>query len=191
MICLITFHFLEFFSTAVSQPSLLSYDSYIINHSPAYSMAAMASWLEFWLESLIFGTLKQRYSFMLLGLLFIVAGQLIRTMAMWTCGEHFSHIIMVEKTISHKLITTGVYSVLRHPAYFGWFYWSIGTQLLLCNPLCTIAYTIASWSFFFHRIPFEESLLLEFYPSLYLDYSKSTIIGIPFIKSATVHSKSS
>jgi protein-S-isoprenylcysteine O-methyltransferase Ste14 len=71
--------------------------------------------------------------------------------------------------------------VLRHPAYFGWFYWSIGTQLLLCNPLCFLAYIAASWSFFSKRIPYEESLLAEFYPLTYSDYCKKTIIGIPFI----------
>lgn len=44
-------------------------------------------------------------------------------------------------------------SVLRHPSYTGWFYWSAATQLLLANPICTLAYTLAAWSFFRHRIP--------------------------------------
>jgi protein-S-isoprenylcysteine O-methyltransferase len=74
-------------------------------------------------------------------------------------------------------------SVLRHPAYFGWFYWSIGTQLLLCNPICIIAYTGASWSFFNARIPHEENLLLKFYPAGYPEYLRRTYIGIPFITS--------
>lgn len=26
-------------------------------------------------------------------------------------------------------------SISRHPSYMGWFWWSIGTQLLLCNPV--------------------------------------------------------
>lgn len=44
-------------------------------------------------------------------------------------------------------------SLLRHPSYTGWFYWSFATQLLLANPLCTLAYALAAWSFFRHRIP--------------------------------------
>ncbi|CAN0453530.1 unnamed protein product, partial [Hapterophycus canaliculatus] len=30
---------------------------------------------------------------------------------------------------SHQLVTSGVYRFLRHPSYFGWFWWSLGTQV--------------------------------------------------------------
>ena len=63
------------------------------------------------------------------------------------------------------------------------FYWSIGTQVFLCNPICIILYSFASLSFFSNRIPYEESLLLKFYKHQYDDYMKQTIIGIPFIGS--------
>lgn len=56
----------------------------------------------------------------------------------------------------HPLSLTAMHtlpSVLRHPSYTGWFYWSAATQLLLANPICTLAYTLAAWSFFRHRIP--------------------------------------
>ncbi len=43
------------------------------------------------------------------------------------------------------------HSVLRHPSYFGWFYWSVGTQILLGNPVCSVLYTYAAWSFFHKR----------------------------------------
>eukprot|EP01034_Spumella_vulgaris_P024493 gene24493-30844_t len=108
---------------------------------------------------------------------------------MWQCGAHFSHLIMHEKTDAHKLITTGVYSYLRHPSYFGWFYWSVGTQLILCNPVCTVLYAIASWSFFKDRIPYEEQLLLKFYGDEYTKYAQQTVIGIPFVVSPAASSK--
>ena len=41
----------------------------------------------------------------------------------------------------------------------------MGTQVLLCNPLCAVAYTLAAWRFFADRIPYEEHLLASFYPS--------------------------
>jgi hypothetical protein len=41
---------------------------------------------------------------------------------------------------------------LRHPSYFGWFWWVVGTQALLTNPLCLVGYTIVSWKFFDARI---------------------------------------
>ncbi len=88
---------------------------------------------------------------------------------------------MDDKRDSHVLVTHGIYQYLRHPSYFGWFYWSIGTQLLLCNPLCTLLYTYVSWYFFASRIPYEEALLVDFYGDQYLRYIASTALGIPFI----------
>lgn len=98
-----------------------------------------------------------------------------------TCGKNFAHQIMVEKAEGHQLITHGVYAYLRHPSYFGFFYWSVGSQLFLLNPICLILYTLASWRFFKDRIPYEESLLLQCYGEDYLNYMKKTIIGIPLI----------
>ncbi|KAJ1434221.1 Isoprenylcysteine carboxyl methyltransferase family-domain-containing protein, partial [Ochromonadaceae sp. CCMP2298] len=150
---LCAFHFLEFFATAANQPSALSYDSFIVNHSRMYTAAALASWVEFWVEFSIFGGSKMSFFVSGVGLLLLLGGQTVRTVAMWQCGENFAHIIMSERRQGHKLVKTGIYSVLRHPAYFGWFYWSLGTQLLLCNPLCTVAYAAAAWHFFSTRVP--------------------------------------
>lgn len=29
---------------------------------------------------------------------------------------------------------------MRHPGYMGWFIWSVATQLLLVNPVCTLVF---------------------------------------------------
>ena len=58
-------------------------------------------------------------------------------------GSNFDHIVQSNKDSGHQLVTTGVYTYLRHPSYCGWFWWSIGTQVLLCNPLCIVAYAVA------------------------------------------------
>ena len=71
--------------------------------------------------------------------------------------------------------------IFRHPSYFGWFWFSIGTQILLGNPFCVVAYAIASWKFFKDRIPFEESALAHMYGKKYEAYREKTIVGIPFI----------
>ena len=85
--------------------------------------------------------------------------------------------------IQTKTTTTTRYAYLRHPSYFGWFYWSIGTQLLLCNPICAILYSLTGWIFFRHRIPFEEETLQRQYPNQYPSYMDHTVIGLPFIYS--------
>ena len=181
MTLLCFFHFAEFFTTAVCQPLSLSYDSFVVNHSNHYTMAALASWVEFWVETYLLGGTKHNVPVMLAGIALVVGGQAVRSLAMWTCGEHFSHQIMEQRKDGHRLVTSGIYSVLRHPSYFGWFYWSIGTQVLLCNPICVVLYTVASWQFFNSRIPYEEECLVRFYRQVYVDYARSTWIGIPLV----------
>ena len=49
--------------------------AYIINHSTAYTVAALASWIEFWLEYYFFGGLKLQYISIALGLVLVISGQ--------------------------------------------------------------------------------------------------------------------
>ena len=119
--------------------SILS--SYSLYCSKNYTTAALAAWVEFWIESILFGSSKRNYTLIFIGLALIILGQAVRTIAMCTCGNNFSHVVKEVNEDGHKLVTHGIYSVLRHPAYFGWFYWSVGTQLFLCNPICTVFYT--------------------------------------------------
>ncbi len=155
--------------------------AYIVNHSQSYTIAALASWTEFWLECAIFGGRKFYPFITTVGILLTAGGQITRSFAMWYCGENFSHIIMDEKDEKHKLVKDGIYKYLRHPSYTGWFYWSAGTQLILCNPICTVGYILAAWFFFRDRIKYEEYLLLKFYGREYQSYIDSTVIAIPFL----------
>ena len=116
------------------------------------------------------------------GLVFVFVGQISRSLAMITCGESFNHIIQKSKKDNHALVTFGIYKYLRHPSYFGFFYWSIGTQLMLGNCISSILFSGASYMFFNTRIPFEEKTLLKLFPDQYPEYLNTTIIGIPFIK---------
>ena len=77
----------------------MSYGSFIVKHSNHYTLAALASWAEFWLETAIFGRRKHNTFCMLLGLVLVLGGQGVRTVAMWTCGEHFSHQIMEQRCV--------------------------------------------------------------------------------------------
>ena len=189
VIAMCAFHFLEFLITAIRQSSnKLSYNTFVLNHSKSYTIAVLCSWSEFWLRQLVFfmtgssmNWYGYKYLFFSLGLIFVVVGQVIRSVSMWQCGENFNHIIMENHSGNHRLVTGGIYYYLRHPSYFGWFYWSIGTQIVLHNPICAAAYFYASWKFFKERISYEEKTLTRFYKDEYLMYKKRTIIGIPFI----------
>ena len=43
------------------------------------------------------------------GLVLVVCGQSERTVAMWTAGSNFTHIIADRKSQSHRLVTHGIY----------------------------------------------------------------------------------
>ena len=47
-----------------------------------------------------------------------------------------------KKKEDHVLVTSGIYSLVRHPGYFGWFWWSVGTQILMFNPICAVGFAV-------------------------------------------------
>jgi protein-S-isoprenylcysteine O-methyltransferase len=121
----------------------------------------------------------------------LLISQAVRSLAMITCGESFNHLIQTQKKDNHVLITHGIYKYLRHPSYVGFHYWSVGSQLLLNNPISSILFSYASWMFFRRRIPYEERSLMHHFPNEYAAYSRKARIMIPFIPSPIFeHAKS-
>lgn len=102
---------------------------------------------------------------------------------MMKCGESFNHYIQTLRKENHVLVTDGIYSWFRHPSYTGFYYWSIGTQLVLHNPVSGLLFAIAGWKFFSQRIPYEERSLIRLFGDQYYDYVRRSYIGIPFIPS--------
>lgn len=152
--------------------------------------------------------LKDHFFISVSGLILCITGEILRKSAMLTASTNFNHVVQTVKERDHVLVTHGVYSFCRHPSYVGWFYWSIGTQvsitsrsklfspsqmnarirtnyihliqLILVNPLCTLIYTLASWSFFKTRVLIEEEALLNFFGDEYIEYKKRVHSGLPF-----------
>ncbi|XP_061395998.1 protein-S-isoprenylcysteine O-methyltransferase-like [Musca vetustissima] len=176
------FHYSEFLAIAYCNPKSLTVDSFMLNHSWAYGMAAAASWIEFVLEVHFLPSFKDIYYLWVLGVLMCLFGEVVRKTAMVTASSSFTHLVQYEKADDHKLITHGIYAYSRHPSYVGWFWWSIGTQVILMNPICIVAYTIISWKFFHDRIYCEEFSLLNFFRSDYKTYQQNVPTGLPFIK---------
>jgi protein-S-isoprenylcysteine O-methyltransferase len=180
--CLCSFHLLEFFVTAIYNPSQVTADSFLVNHSITYTAAALTSWIEFGLRLAWFPRWNGSSTVILLGLSLVLGAQAIRSTAMATAGESFNHLIQTSKKDNHVLVTHGIYSVLRHPSYVGFFYWSIGTQILLGNVLHTMLFAVAAWLFFHRRIAYEEESLCRFFPDAYPLYVARTYMGIPFLR---------
>uniref|UniRef100_A0A914WG30 Protein-S-isoprenylcysteine O-methyltransferase n=1 Tax=Plectus sambesii TaxID=2011161 RepID=A0A914WG30_9BILA len=180
--CILSFfHWSEYVITAITSPRTLSIDSFLLNHSKAYWIAASASWLEFTLEAWLIPGLKSEV-ISWIGVLICTVGEILRKGAMLTARSNFTHLISTRKRNDHELITHGLYSLFRHPSYVGWFWWSIGTQIALVNPLCVVAYAVVSWRFFNERIYDEELYLINFFRDDYVHYQQRVPVGLPFIE---------
>ncbi|KAI0528050.1 putative isoprenylcysteine carboxyl methyltransferase [Xylaria bambusicola] len=182
------FHFLEFWTTAKYNTSVAKIESFLLTANwPAYAIAHVAASLECLVTKLFFpnrawAPFYSGHILLLLGFILVILGQAVRSLAMIQAGTSFNHTIQRKKKDDHELVTTGIYSFLRHPAYFGFFYWGIGSQLVLGNPICFVGYLIVLWRFFATRIKSEEGDLVQFFGDDYTDYKKRVGTGIPLIR---------
>ena len=151
------FHSLEYFVTASYNPRAANTAAFILNNGRAYNIAHCLAFLECFIHYLFFSD----YHFVLpkwllaLGFVFTFVGQSVRTAAMATAGSNFNHIVQSKRRSDHTLVTSGVYAYLRHPSYFGFFWWGLGTQLVLGNVICLLGYAVVLWRFFRRRIESE------------------------------------
>ncbi|KAI0380929.1 ICMT-domain-containing protein [Hypomontagnella monticulosa] len=182
-----TFHFFEFWTTAKYNTPVANIGSFLLTANwPAYAIAHVTASLECLFTKLLFpdrswAPLYSGHIILLLGFIMVLVGQFVRSAAMVQAGQSFNHTIQHRKKDTHALVTTGLYSYLRHPAYFGFFYWGIGTQMVLGNPFCFIGYTIVLWKFFSSRIRHEEALLVRFFGDDYIHYKQKVGTLIPFV----------
>ncbi|PIN10092.1 Farnesyl cysteine-carboxyl methyltransferase [Handroanthus impetiginosus] len=149
--------------------------------SKSYALAMICSLIEFVLEIYFFPGIKEHWWVSNTGLAMVVTGELIRKLAIIIAGKAFTHLIRRYHEEQHVLVTHGIYRYIRHPGYCGFFIWSIGTQIMLCNPSSTLAFAVVVWRFFRDRIPYEEFFLRQFFGSDYEEYAGKTWSGIPFI----------
>jgi len=68
-------------------------------------------------------------------LIMCIIGDFLRKLAILTARTNFDHTIQTRRSRDHVLVTHGIYSWSRHPAYVGWFWWAIGSQV---NPINTM-----------------------------------------------------
>lgn len=179
-LAIIFFHSSEYIlAVAMHGRSNISLKSLLI--SKEYLLAMFFSLLEYLIEIVLFPGLKEHWWVSNLGLAIVIIGEVIRKAAIITAGQAFTHLIKVYHEEHHKLITHGIYRFIRHPGYCGFFIWSVGTQIMLCNPISTIAFAIVVWRFFARRIPYEEYFLRQFFGSQYVEYAQGVPSGLPFV----------
>lgn len=179
------FHFLEFYTTAAYNTPVTNVASFLLINGDQYQQANSMAFLETFITSYFFSNWQARFHSPLviaLGIVMIAIGQFVRSIAMAQAGTNFNHIVQSRKNAGHELVTHGVYAYFRHPSYFGFFWWGIGTQVMLGNVFCFCAYIGILWFFFMRRIKHEEEHLVEFFGDEYTEYRARTRTWIPFIR---------
>lgn len=175
------FHISEFvLAIAIHGTAKVTVKSLLI--SKHYMLAMFFSLVEYIIEIYFFPGLKEHWWISNTGLALVVVGEILRKLAILTAGRAFTHLIRTRHEENHKLVTHGVYRFVRHPSYTGFFIWSVGTQVMLCNPVSTVAFAFVVWGFFSKRIPYEEHFLRRFFGSEYEDYVRRVPSGVPFVK---------
>jgi protein-S-isoprenylcysteine O-methyltransferase len=150
--------------------------------SKQYVLAMGFALLEHLTEILLFPKVKEYWLISIIGLLMVVMGEIIRKISVVTAKRAFTHVIRIYHDDQHQLVTHGVYRFMRHPGYSGFLIWAVGTQVMLCNPVSTVAFSLVLWRFFSRRIPYEEFFLRQFFGSEYEEYAQKVHSGLPFIR---------
>ena len=113
------------------------------------------------------------------GIPLILIGLAARVMARQVLGRQYS--AQVQTSTKHELVTSGIYSTLRHPAYLGLLALLLGIPLC-CGSIPGLAVAvIGGIPAILNRIKVEETALLEWFGETYIKYSESTWRILPYI----------
>ncbi|PPQ99032.1 hypothetical protein CVT24_003592 [Panaeolus cyanescens] len=175
------FHWAEFAVTAGWNLEKCSIDSYLLDNGAMYHVSNGVAILEYVAVRYFWPNLKTYPYVSEVGIFSVILGQILRSMAMIHASTNFSHIVAFKKRVSHQLVTDGIYGWFRHPSYAGFFYWALGTQLVLQNPLSFVMFAIVLWRFFYYRTRSEEAALIKFFGQDYVDYRRRVGTKIPFV----------
>lgn len=159
---LAVFHFLEYYVTARYNPAYGTISAFLFSQNgAAYNIAHGSAMVEcilthlllpdsyFDKTAIVFGGVRGQ---LVVGMILMAVGQTVRTVGMIQAGSNFNHIVQVERKEGHTLVQHGIYQFFRHPSYFGFFWWGLGTQLVLGNVVCFSGYAFVLWKFFSSRI---------------------------------------
>lgn len=192
LISVCVYFMLEFIQTARYQPSKVTSKLFLIygrNGNREFLIVQLVSIWEHLLMRSRFTPHKVTDSllWLIVGLTTAISGQVLRSTAMGTCGESFSHIIETSpenqsKKMHPGLVTTGVYAFTRHPSYLGFWLFVVGLEICLQNWFTLIVSIITLSWFFNKRIAFEEWFLVNrLYGEQYIEYKRKVGIWIPFV----------
>jgi protein-S-isoprenylcysteine O-methyltransferase Ste14 len=113
-----------------------------------------------------------------IGVLTILSGFIISFFANKEIGENWS--ASIDKDNSQKLVTSGIYSYVRHPLYFSGIIIFIGT-IFYFQSWWSIAVLFPCFLIINWRLKYEEENLILLFGNEYKEYMRKTKKIIPFL----------
>ncbi len=113
------------------------------------------------------------------GLALLALGVAIRQWAVLTLGRYFSETVGVQQ--GQKIIDTGPYRLIRHPAYTGVLIALLGTGIAISSWGATLLLLIVFTLAYGYRVSVEEKALASQLGDEYIRYMKRTKRLIPFL----------
>lgn len=114
-----------------------------------------------------------------IGIIIIIAGIVLRLYSVITLGKYFT--VTVQVNSNQKIIQTGPYKYIRHPAYSGSILSLIGITLTFRSIIGIIGTLIIIAVIYGYRIKIEEKILENNFKTSYEEYKQHTKRIIPFI----------
>lgn len=113
-----------------------------------------------------------------LGFLLYTAGGVLRIAPVFVLGRRFSGLVAIQP--EHRLATSGLYGVIRHPSYLGLLVLSLGWALAFRSGVGVIL-AVLSLLVVLARIEAEERLLSETFGAEYEAYRNRTWRLVPYV----------
>jgi protein-S-isoprenylcysteine O-methyltransferase Ste14 len=113
-----------------------------------------------------------------LGFLLYTVGGILRLAPVFVLGRRFSGLVAIQP--EHRLVTSGLYGIIRHPSYLGLFALALGWGLAFRSGVGVII-AVLMLIVVLARIESEERLLSESFGAEYDAYRARTWRLIPYV----------
>jgi len=114
-----------------------------------------------------------------IGIIFLIVGGIIMIISRIQLGKYGTPVVHTGE--EHKLVTIGLYKIVRHPMYFGAVFMMLGPYLAFRSIILLIGMAILYFYLLKIRIQFEEETLIGTFGEEYKNYMRRTKKLIPFI----------
>lgn len=115
----------------------------------------------------------------IVGIILTLGGLLLRFAAHRALGQSYS--VHVETSQKHKLVTSGIFSILRHPAYLDLLCLFLGIPLCMGSWGGLLIAGLGGIPVIIYRIRIEERVLVEWFGEAYKNYLQNTWRLIPYL----------